>query len=161
MPGSATTLGSSPIVHAVSPLRSRPRAALASSARSRGRTRSRSAARSVPSATTAPSLVLDPERHPQVGGQARLVEVGARDAHAAQRGRARARDLRRRSGPCAACSPASTSRGDLGHGHEPAARVLGQRADQRGDQLLAEGRHEPVEARRRAAAAAPSAARGR
>ena len=37
--------------------------------------------------------------------------------------------------------------GHLRHGHEPAPRVLGQRADQRGDQLLAEGRHEPVEAR--------------
>ena len=66
-------------------------------------------------------------------------------AHAAQRLELALERVEQRLAARAAAR-ASTARGDVGHRDERPAQLLGQRADQRGDELLAQPGHEPVEA---------------
>ncbi len=90
-----------------------------------------------------PGRILDDVGHPQVRGQLVGVEGVERHQHA--------------GAPLQLALQADQQRlltrlqmrqnlaGGVGHRHEGAAQVLGQRADQRGDELLAQRRHLPRE----------------
>ena len=89
-------------------------------------------------------LVLQAEGHAQVGGQPREVPRIARDAHAAQPFELARERVEQRLAP--GLHALERLRGHVGHRHERAPQLLGQRADQRGDELEPEPGHEPVEA---------------
>ena len=103
-------------------------------------------------------------RRPRPRSSCAGARAGDRVSHASRGTRTpRARSISRAtassSGPRRGRRPRDDLGGDLGDRHQRAAQVLGQRADQRGDELLAERRARASRSRRGAAAAAPSAAR--
>ena len=108
-----------------------------------GRSGAFSASRSLPSATTAPSLVDHPERRPQVVGDLGPVPR-LRAARARRSSRAGTAPARRAAAPPRRRGGEELAR-DVGRRHEVDPQLLGQRPDQRGHQLLAQPRHLPGE----------------
>ena len=115
----------------------------ASSSRSRGRACSRSASRSSPSATSAPRSSSTRKRIRRCGGSRATSNALARDAHAAQPLELARERVEQRL--AARLEPLEHRRRHLRHRHERPAQLLRQRADQRGDELRPQRRHEPVE----------------
>ena len=133
-------LAAGPAGQARRPPRSSADAACARVSRCRGRSRRRSSSRSLPSASERAASVEHPERRPAgAAGHPPRSKASAGTGVAGQPARARGR------GPPAAAPPrasrcASGLAGPVGRRHEQAAQLLGQGADQLGDELLAAAR---------------------
>ena len=142
---SAISRGRTSIDHEVSPVCSYSAVAADSAARSRGRTCSRTAARSVPEASSAPVSSSTANVILRWVGSApgSNAAAGTSAPFSALTSRARTST----SGAGARLHPLHRQRRGLGDRHQRAAQLLGQAAQQRGDQLLAERGHQPVEAR--------------
>ena len=130
--------------HALSPLRSSPAAAVASSARSRGRSSSRSASRSRPAASTSPSAPSTWKRIRRWSGSRDEIPglAAARGRRAAS---ASARVTSSSSGDAPRLEPLEDLPDDLGHRDERPAQILGQAAQQRREQLAPQRGDQPLE----------------